>query len=118
MNSSNTKVIFLLVPFGLAVYLLDKLFMPTLGMIPTQAISAILLLVLLVVSRVLDTKEQDEREKMLQLQSDSTALFVVIAGLLAAAIFYPNSEAAMVFWLVLGLAAVGRIFSFLYQRYK
>lgn len=118
MNSSNTKVIFLLVPFGIIVYLLDHYFMPHIGMISTQVISAVLLLGALIASRVFNAQEQDEREKMLQLQSDSTALFIVIGGLLAAAILYPDSQAAMVFWLVLGLAAVGRVFSFFYQRYK
>jgi hypothetical protein len=118
MKSSNTTFIFLLIPFGIAVYLLDIFFMPHIGMVPTQVISAALLLILLVISRILSTKEQDERERLLQLQSDSTALFVVIGGLLAASIFYPDSEVAMVFWLVLGLAAVGRVFSFFYQRYK
>ncbi len=118
MNSSNTKFIFLLVPFGFAVYVLDALLMPHIGMIPTQVISAAFLLILLVVSRFLDTKERDERERLVQLQSDSTALFTVIAGLLAATIFYPHSDVAMVFWFVLGLAVAGRIFSFIYHRFK
>lgn len=112
MNSSNAKIVYFLVPFGVAVYLLDAFFMPHFGMVSTQVISAILLLGLLVTSRVLSSKESDERERMLQLQSDSVALYVVIAGLLAAAILYPHSEMAMVFWFVLGLAAIGRITSF------
>ena len=118
MNSSNTKFIFLLVPFGFAVYLLDVLFMPHIGMVPTQVISAVSLLILLVIFQVLNSREQDERERMMQLQSDSTALFTVIGGLLAGTIFYPHSDIAMVFWFVLALAVGGRVFSFFYQRYK
>ena len=118
MNSSNTKVLFVLIPFGVITYLLDVFFMPHIGMIPTQVISALVLLILLIISHLLSRSETDEREHLLQLQSDSAALYLVIAGLLAATIFYPHSDMAKVFWFVLSLTVVGRVFTFIYQRYK
>lgn len=118
MNSFNTKRLILLLPFGLLIYILNIFCVPLIGMLACQIISAILLLILLLIYITLSAKESDERQRLLQLQADSAALYVVLAGLLAATIFYPHSQAAMVFWLVLGLAVAGRILMFLYQRYK
>ena len=117
MKSTNAKLL-LLIPFGGVIYLLNALCLPQFGMLTSQVLSAIALLVLLAVYLVVSSRETDEREKLLQLQSDSAALYIVIAGLLAAAIFYPHSEVAMVFWLVVGLAVGGRIITFIYQRNK
>ncbi len=116
--TSSTKLSGLLLSFGVGVYALDRLVMPTIGMLSTQIISAILLLGLLVAYLMIARAEQDEREQLLRLQADSAALYTVLAGLLAATIFYPKSDVAMVFWLVLGLAAVGRVITFMYKRYQ
>ena len=117
MKTSTTTRLLLLLPFGLLVYLLNIFCVPLLGMLVCQVLSAVLVLILLVIYIVLAGGESDERERLLQLQSDSAALYVVVAGLLAASIFYPHSEAAMVFWLVLGLAVAGRVVIFIYKRY-
>lgn len=118
MKSANAKLVLLLIPFGVVVYLLDLFCVPLFGMLISQVISAALILVLLGGYIVMVGQESDERERQLQLQADSAALYLVIAGLLAAAIFYPHSQAAMVFWFVLSLAVLGRIIIFIYQRYK
>ncbi len=107
-----------LIIFGVLIYLLERLFAPHFGMGPTSVVSAALILLLVVLTKVVSAGEKDEREHLLQLESDSAALYIVIAGLLAATIFYPHSELAMAFWTVLGLAATGRLFAFLYHRYK
>jgi hypothetical protein len=107
-----------LVIFGILIYALERLFTPHFGMGPTSVLSAVLILLLVILTKVVSSGETDEREHLLQLESDSAALYIVIAGLLAAAIFYPNSELAMAFWTVLGLAVLGRLFAFLYYRYK
>ncbi len=107
-----------LVVFGILIYALERLFTPHFGMGPTTVVSAVFILLLVILTKVVSSGEKDEREHFLQLESDSTALYVVIAGLLAATIFYPHSELAMTFWMVLGLAVAGRLFAFLYHRYK
>jgi hypothetical protein len=116
--SSSTKLLLALILFGLTVYLLDVFCLPYLGMTGTSIITGILIAALLFGYLMVSSREQDEREQLLRLQSDSAALYVVIAGLLAASIFYPHSEFAMAFWGVIGLAAAGRITTFLYQKYK
>lgn len=117
MKSPSAKRVYLLLIFGFFVYFLNLFCMPFFGMVICQIISAVLILVLLVVYIFTVNHESDEREKLLQLQADSAALYVVIAGLLAEAIFYPHTQAAM-FWGVLSLAIVGRVITFIYQRYK
>ena len=118
MKSTTFLQMLALAVFGFGIFLIDRLFTPGFGMGPSSGLAAVLILALLGVSRVLSSKETDEREHMLQLEADGAALYVVIAGLLAATIFYPHSEFAMVFWSVCALAVVGRITAFLYQRYK
>ena len=118
MNSATTKTLLYLVPFGLIIYLLDKLFAPKYGMGATSGISAGLVLILLGIYVAVSAKESDERERMIRLQADSAALYVVTAGLLAATIFYPHSQYAMVFWAVVGLAVTARVVAFIYRRYK
>jgi hypothetical protein len=118
MKSNTHLKLVGLVIFGFITYLLERLFTPHFGMGPTSAVSAFLILTLVLLTKVVSSGEKDEREHMLQLESDSAALYIVIAGLLAATIFYPHSELAMTFWTVLGLAVAGRLFSFLYHRYK
>jgi uncharacterized membrane-anchored protein YitT (DUF2179 family) len=113
MKSHTSKQLLLLLGFGILVYGVDTFLVPHYGMGLSSGVSAILILILLVLSRFVTMGEKDEREHMLQLESDSAALYVVIAGLLAAAIFFPESEFAMVFWAVLG-----RVIAFLYQRNK
>ena len=105
-----------LVPFGVLVYVLDKFVAPRYGMGPATICSAVLVLLLIVIAHVTSKKEQDERERLLLLQSDSTALYTVIAGLLAETIFYPHSELAMMFWIVVGLATLSRAIAFLYYH--
>jgi len=118
MKSSTTKLLFYLIPFGLLVYVLNHYLMPSLGMVLSTVLSALLTLILLVIYIIGTSREGDERERFIQLQADSAALYSVIAGLLLAAIFDPHSQLAMVFWMVLGLAVIGRIIAFLYHRYK
>jgi len=118
MRSKTPIQLLSLAVLGLLIYLIDRFFVPQYGMGASSAASAALILILLVVTRLVAGREPDEREKLLQVESDSTTLYVVIAGLLAATIFYPHSDYAMTFWAVLGLAAVSRIASFLYHRYK
>jgi hypothetical protein len=114
---TSTKLL-LLLPFGVLVYLLNIFSVPLFGMFVSQVFSAVLILILLILYIVLSGRESDERERLLQLQSDSAALYIVLAGLLTATIFYPHSEAAMVFWMVLGLAVIGRLIIFIYKRYS
>ena len=118
MRQTTAKVLLLLVLFGLAVYLLDRYLVPMSGMMVAQGISALLLLAMLLAYLTITSRERDEREQFLRLQADSAALYVVIAGLIAGAILYPTSDSLDLLWLVLGLAAAGRIVAFLYHRYK
>jgi hypothetical protein len=118
MKSNTSLKLVGLAVFGILIYLLESLFTPRFGMGPTSVLAAGLILVLVILTKVVSSGERDEREHLLQLESDSAALYIVIAGLLAAAIFYPHSELAMAFWTVLGLAVAGRLFAFLYHRYK
>jgi ABC-type iron transport system FetAB permease component len=114
----NRTLLLCLVPFGLAIYLLDRFCVPAYGMVFCSVASACLVLVLLLVYLAISVREPDERERQIMLQADSAALYLVIAGLLAATIFYPRSEFAMVFWAVIGIAAVGRVIASLYHHYK
>ena len=107
-----------LIIFGILIYAVDRLFTPHYGMGASSVISAVLILILVILTKVVSSGEKDEREHLLQLESDSAALYIVIAGFLAVAIFYPHSELAMAFWVVLGLAATGRIIAFIYHRHK
>jgi len=118
MKTVNTKFFLYLVPFGMAVYLLDHYLRPLVGMMTAAIISGLLTLVLLIVYLVTSHQEGDERERLLQLQADSAALYIVIASLLVATIFDPHSDLAMAFWAVLGIAVIGRAIAFFYNRYK
>lgn len=117
MNTASTRLAGYLVPFGILVFFLDKFCVPKFGMAICAAVSAFLILILLGLYISIAQGELDERERLLRLQADSAALYVVIAALLAATIFYPRSEFAMVFWSVIGVAVLSRIISFIYQRY-
>ena len=118
MKYPAAPLIPMLLPFGLAVYVLDRYLAPMSGMMVAQGLSAVLLLGMLAVYLLLSSRESDEREQLLRLQSDSAALYVVIAGLLAVAIFYPGSGSGRIFWIAIGLAALGRIVAFFYHRNK
>jgi hypothetical protein len=118
MKQPTTKALLLLASFGLAMYLLNRFLVPMGGMMVAQGVSAVLLLAMLLAYLVITGRERDEREQLLRMQADSAALYVVIAGLIAGAILYPSSDSVNLLWLVLGLAAVGRIVAFLYHRYK
>jgi hypothetical protein len=118
MKSNTSKQLFALLIFGVLVYGIDRLLVPSYGMGKSSVFSAVLILILLILSRRISMGEKDEREHLIQLESDSAALYVVIAGLLTAAIFSPHSDFAMAFWAVLGLAVTGRVIAFFYQRYK
>jgi hypothetical protein len=118
MRQATTKALLLLVPFGLVMYALDRYLVPMSGMMVAQGISAVLLLAMLLAYLAITSRERDERERLLRLQADSAALYVVIAGLIAGAILYPSSDSARLLWLVLALAAAGRVIAFLYHRYK
>lgn len=118
MNTLNTKLLLYLVPFGVCIYLLDIFCVPRFGMAICSIVSASLILILLGAYLVVSNREVDERERLLSLKADSATLYVIIASLLAATIFFPHSQFAMVFWSVVGLATVSRVTTFLYQRYK
>ena len=118
MITTNTKLLLYLLPFGFSIYLLDIFCAPRFGMTFCTIISAVLILILLGIYLTTSNRESDERERELGLKADSTTLYIVIASLLAAAIFFPHSQFAMVFWSVLSLATSSRIITFFYQRYK
>ena len=118
MKTANTKFFLYLVPFGVVIYLLDHYLRPVVGMMTSTIISAVLTLSLLGIYLFTASREIDERERLLQLQADSAALYIVIASLLVATIFDPHSDLAMAFWAVLFIAVIGRGIAFLYNRYK
>ena len=118
MSSLNRKLLFYLVPFGVCIYMLDIFCVPTLGMTVCSIISGLLVLILFYIYLLASNRESDERERLLRLQADSAALYCVIASLLAATIFFPHSEFAMVFWSAVGLVTFSRIITFMYQHYK
>ena len=62
--------------FGILIYGLERVFTPHFGMGPTSGVSAVLILLLVILTKVVSSNEKDEREHLLQLESDSTALCV------------------------------------------
>jgi nitrate reductase gamma subunit len=118
MKSHSLKQLIFLVLFGALVYVIDVVIKPRFGMGVCSILSAVLLVVLLVGTKLFGSRETDERERQLSLHADSFALQVVIISLLGISIFFPDSDYAMAFWGIFVLTTLVRSITFIYQRYR
>ncbi len=118
MKSSQSKALLMLAVAALFFYAIERIIEPWFGMEMSLSLCAIGVAAITILYVVLINRETDEREQLIRLQADSVALYTIIASLLAAAILFPASEFAMMFWLVFGGTVLVRIIAILYHRYK
>jgi hypothetical protein len=109
---------FVVVPLSILLFVAELRMVDLLGFMVTQSVTAGILLVVLCVYSWLRLKETDERESLLGLQADSISLATVVLGLLFCALFYPDSHAGTLLWIVLGLALLGKIVAALISKLR